>query len=1118
MPGGGRVNRTILGRVFLTISTTGTRSDPPPTSASCCTSIPTRRRRSPPPTAPRTSSTPRRSAERCTAALLLEVDPVALVRRGKGKGRGGAPDAALAQYVNDRPYAASSLLAVALSAVFSSALNGVCRARPERAARPHAAAHRGARAAGARRRRAGREALRAARLDEVDGRARSAGRAVPGVGRLAVRTARAGGRAAARRRAAAAVRPAAGARRRQALLGRARRGGQAAAGRRGLAGRPPRAEADHQPLSVPALGADPAGDGAAGAGAARRGDDIAVEEHRQRGGRDDGHRGEAGAARRAAARRRSSRRCAPPGRAGCSTWAADRASWCRRCSRTCASPRSSASMCRCARSTIAARRLKLDRMGERQAGRVTLLQGSLTYTDKRLKGYDAAVLSEVIEHLDLPRLPALEYAVFGSARPQTVLVTTPNVEYNVRWETLPGRACAPRRPPLRVDPGGVPGLGAGGGRTARVRRRVRAGRARRPRGGAAHADGRLHEDRRGRHEEEGGEGSMTDNDTGNDTEKNTGTHRTLPVTDLSLVVLIGATGSGKSTFAAQALQAHRDHLLRLLPRPRRRRRERPERQRRRLRRAALHRGQAARRRAAHRRRRHQRPGREPQAAGRSWPGSTTCCRSRSCSTCPRRSAPSATPPAPTGPACRATSSSATAANCAVRCAAWSARASARCTSCAASEEAEHAEVVPRAATTTSPTSPAPSTSSATSTAAAPSWRPCSASSVTSTACTPRAVRPSSSATSSTAAPTAPACCAASCPWSSAGNALCVPGNHENKLGRYLKGRKVQHTHGLAETIEQLDREERRTRSSASRYGSSSTGSSATTCWTAASWSSATPGCPRSTTAAPPAGSARTRCTATPPARPTSSACPCATRGPRTTAAAPPSSTATPRVPSTSWINNTICLDTGAVFGGKMTALRWPERELVDVPAEKVWYEPAKPLATEAPGRPRGPSARPRRRARPPDRGDPARWAGSSVREENAAAALEVMSRFAVDPRLLAYLPPTMAPTATSHEEGYLEHPAEAFAAVPGGRRRAGRVRGEAHGLARGGPGLPRRGGGAGAVRRRRARPGRCTPVPDGRSSTTPPSPRRSSAGCARPSPPPDSGTSWTPTGCCSTPS
>ena len=95
---------------------------------------------------------PEASAERCTAALLLEVDAVALVRRGKGKGRGGAPDAALAQYVNDRPYAASSLLAVALSAVFSSAMTGQC-ARPARAApRAAAAAHRGARTARPRRR------------------------------------------------------------------------------------------------------------------------------------------------------------------------------------------------------------------------------------------------------------------------------------------------------------------------------------------------------------------------------------------------------------------------------------------------------------------------------------------------------------------------------------------------------------------------------------------------------------------------------------------------------------------------------------------------------------------------------------------------------------------------------------------------------------------------------------------------------------------------------------------------------------------------------------------------------------------------------------------------------
>jgi 3' terminal RNA ribose 2'-O-methyltransferase Hen1 len=85
----------------------------------------------------------------------------------------------------------------------------------------------------------------------------------------------------------------------------------------------------------------------------------------------------------------------------------------------------------------AARRLRLDRMPERQAARVRLVQGALTYTDARLRGYDAAVLCEVIEHLDEDRLPALEYAVFGAARPATVLVTTPNAEYNVRWESLP---------------------------------------------------------------------------------------------------------------------------------------------------------------------------------------------------------------------------------------------------------------------------------------------------------------------------------------------------------------------------------------------------------------------------------------------------------------------------------------------------------------------------------------------------------------------------------------------------------------------------------------------------------------------------------------------------------
>lgn len=87
--------------------------------------------------------------------------------------------------------------------------------------------------------------------------------------------------------------------------------------------------------------------------------------------------------------------------------------------------------------TLAARRLRLDRLPERQRDRIRLWQSALTYRDDRLRGYDAAVLMEVIEHLDPPRLPALEDAVLGHARPGTVVVTTPNAEYNVRYEGLP---------------------------------------------------------------------------------------------------------------------------------------------------------------------------------------------------------------------------------------------------------------------------------------------------------------------------------------------------------------------------------------------------------------------------------------------------------------------------------------------------------------------------------------------------------------------------------------------------------------------------------------------------------------------------------------------------------
>jgi 3' terminal RNA ribose 2'-O-methyltransferase Hen1 len=85
----------------------------------------------------------------------------------------------------------------------------------------------------------------------------------------------------------------------------------------------------------------------------------------------------------------------------------------------------------------AARRLKLEQLHDAQRRRISLLHSPLTYRDKRLVGFDAAALVEVVEHFDPPRLEAAELNVFGSARPATVVVTTPNAEYNVRWETLP---------------------------------------------------------------------------------------------------------------------------------------------------------------------------------------------------------------------------------------------------------------------------------------------------------------------------------------------------------------------------------------------------------------------------------------------------------------------------------------------------------------------------------------------------------------------------------------------------------------------------------------------------------------------------------------------------------
>lgn len=379
---------------------------------------------------------PEASAERCTAALLLEVDPIALVRRGKGKGRGGAPDSALAQYVNDRPYAASSLLAVALATVFKSALHGTCKAMPERAAAPlplrvevPALPARG-----------GTELVRklfgplgwdtvAAEPVALDttfpewGDSRYVRLVLEGELRLADAL-----------NQLYVLLP---------VLDDAKHYWVAPdevdkllrAGDGWLAGHPEQklitsrylsrrwglAREAMERLELVRL--------AESDGLEIDDVDNAVDENT------DTEEKPVPLAEQRREAILAALRAADAGRVldlGCGQGQLVQALLKDvRFTEIVGVDVSVRAL------TVAGRRLRLDRLGERQAGRVKLIQGSLAYTDKRLTGYDAAVLSEVIEHLDLPRLPALEYAVFGSARPRTVLVTTPNVEYNVRWESLP---------------------------------------------------------------------------------------------------------------------------------------------------------------------------------------------------------------------------------------------------------------------------------------------------------------------------------------------------------------------------------------------------------------------------------------------------------------------------------------------------------------------------------------------------------------------------------------------------------------------------------------------------------------------------------------------------------
>lgn len=253
-------------------------------------------------------------------------------------------------------------------------------------------------------------------------------------------------------------------------------------------------------------------------------------------------------------------------------------------------------------------------------------------------------------------------------------------------------------------------------------------------------------------------------------------------------------------------------------------------------------------------------------------------------------------------------------------------------------------------------------------------------------------------------------------------ALAVVGNHDDKLKRHLDGRKVKLTHGLAETVEQLEAESDEFKQGMrdwldgliSHYvldggnlvvahaglkeemqGRASGAIRSFCMYGETTGETDEYGLPvRYNWAAEYSGKAKVVYGHTP-------------------------------VPEAQWTNGTICIDTGCVFGGKLTALQYPEMELIEVPAERTYYEPIKPLDAVPDDQDAGKlnitHVLGKQAIETRDMGI------VMVREDESAAALEVMSRFAADPRWLVHLPPTMSPPETSEREGWLERPEEAFA-------------------------------------------------------------------------------------------